>query len=228
MAGGGGRGRASAYDEAVRLLAVRALSTAEVRTRLARRGHAPGEIESAVRALIERRYLDDRALAYNVGSFLAARRKHGRVRVAVELARRALPRETVHEAIERVFGDIDEEALVLEAARAGARALGRSKREARDVRARLSRSLLRRGFSHGLVLGAVARVMAGMDAGDEVSPRTGTEGIASPAGDEDVPAVGDTVSGTRGRAGRVRERTTRSRTSDEETDVQGSEDDDDF
>lgn len=141
----------SAYDEAVRMLAARALSVAEVETRLARRGHPPPEIESAVRALRERRYLDDAALAYNVGSFLAARRRFGRIRVAAALARRGVPPEAAREALERVYGEIDEESLAFEVAGAAARSAGGSTRSPRAARERLARSLLRRGFPREVV-----------------------------------------------------------------------------
>src|SRR5436190_24387744 len=51
--------RMSAYLDGVKLLARRELSEAQVRQRLARRGHEPGAIDEAVAKLREERALDD-------------------------------------------------------------------------------------------------------------------------------------------------------------------------
>jgi regulatory protein len=150
---GGKDGRPRAYDAAVRLLAPRALTVHEVRTRLARRGYPSVDADEAIATLLERGYLDDRALAYNVATILAERRLFGKPRVAAELARRGVAAAAIGDAVERAFAGLDEDAMALRAAARGGRGLPDDERG----RERMARALLRRGFSRG----AVARVLRG-------------------------------------------------------------------
>lgn len=154
---GGREGRPRAYEAGVRLIAPRALTVHEVRTRLARRGYSVEETQAAVEELSSRGFLDDRTLAYNVATTLAERRLYGKSRVAAELARRGVAADAIGEALERAFAGLDEDAMARKAASRRAGAVPVDKR----ARERMARALLRRGFSRG----AVARALGGETAG---------------------------------------------------------------
>ena len=140
----------------MRLLAARPLTIQEVRQRLVRGGHEAAEIDRTIRGLLSRGYLDDRLLAYNLASSLAARRLYGRVRVQAELRRRGVPKDTIAEAVEKAFADLDEDGMAL----AAARRLAPSGRipPGDKTRQRIVRSLLRRG----LPMSAVAKALRSM------------------------------------------------------------------
>lgn len=142
----------AALDAAMSMLAVRALTESEVRTRLAARGYLREPINSAVAALLARSYLDDPALAYNVAVF-RAKRLYGPSRVTGELRRRGLVQNLVAGTVARVFAELDEDALALAAA---VKLLGRLRRPGRGgARHTVAAALARRGFSRG----AVAKAM---------------------------------------------------------------------
>src|SRR4029450_1338933 len=61
---GGREGGPRAYEGGGGLMAPRALTVHEVRTRLARRGYSVEETQAAVEELSSRGFLDDRTLAY--------------------------------------------------------------------------------------------------------------------------------------------------------------------
>ena len=148
-------------EEAARLLAARSLSVRELRERLERRGHPARDIEAALGALQSRGYLDDLALAYNAASVMAARRAYGRTRVAAELRRRGIADETAAEALRRVFAEVDEDGVALEAARrlgpVPAGPAGRRKMQ------QIARTLLRKGLSRS----AVGRALRSLGEGAE-------------------------------------------------------------
>ncbi len=157
--------RRSAEETALRLLATRSLTVHEIRSRLALRGHGPAEVERVVASLLSRGYLDDRLLAYNLASSLAARRLYGRARVAAELRRRGVPDDAIAEALDRAFAELDEDELALAAARRLAPG-GRSP-SGDKARQRIARSLLRRGLARGSVVRAL-RTVAGEEAAAQV------------------------------------------------------------
>ena len=150
------RSARSAYDAAVRMLAARALTVREIRDRLRRKGFGDPEISSAVASLVERGYLDDRTLAYNV-ALARARRLYGKARIEAELKRRGVAQDLAGEAAGNAFEELDEDEL---AAKAAARAAAGRGKAGRDP-AGTARSLLRRGFSRGAVAKAVRAVGAG-------------------------------------------------------------------
>jgi len=145
----------------VRLLAARALSAEELRSRLRRRGFSEEDASAALVSVSEQGYLDDRALAYTMVAS-RAKRLLGRPRIAAELKRRGIEAGIVEEALRQTFADLDEDDL---AGRAAAKLLpgGRAPRDERE-KGRIIRALARRGFSTGSILRALAR--AGAAAGN--------------------------------------------------------------
>jgi len=93
-------GAAAAYERALRALARRALSEAELRAALAREGHSAEDIEAASLRLRQVGYLDDGRLAEQVVRS-HARRGHAARRAEDELVRRGIERGSIDGALER-------------------------------------------------------------------------------------------------------------------------------
>ncbi|ADV67653.1 Regulatory protein recX [Deinococcus maricopensis DSM 21211] len=127
---------------AFRALAARALSVAELRTRLLRRAANAEDAESVLARVQELGYLDDAALARQV----AGRSGVGRHRVRADLTRRGVDADTTQQALE--VRDDDREAQ--EAAALLERQLPRFLR-ARDPRGSAFAFLARRGFGSGVI-----------------------------------------------------------------------------
>lgn len=131
----------SPRDDAIRLLARREYSRAELVERLARRGHEPGDVADALASLAEEGLQSDARFAE---SFLRSRvmRGQGPLKIRSELERRGLDRERIR----TVFADEEEEvdwfALAREALAKRFTGPGDSPRE----RARRERFLASRGF----------------------------------------------------------------------------------
>jgi regulatory protein len=155
-----------AYEAALRMLAARALTVREIRQRLRRKGFQEPEITSAAARLVERGYLDDRALAYNV-ALARARRLYGRSRIEAELKRRGVATALAGEAAGKAFEELDEDELAAKAALKTAAARGRSGADPGGV----ARSLLRRGFPRGAVAKALRALEAVTPAGAGPAPR---------------------------------------------------------
>ena len=132
-----GEAPAGAYDTAVRLLAARAHTARELRTKLLRRGHSPDEVGVILDRLREGGYLDDAAYA----RALVGRRSSGRGAraIAAELAARGVDRETARGALAEL--GIEDQ---LQAAQA---LIERLRRAGPLDHQRVGARLLRRGFS---------------------------------------------------------------------------------
>jgi regulatory protein len=126
------------YDIAVRLLAQRQHSQAELRQKLARRGCEPAEVDTALRRLAELGYLDDGAYA----SALVARRARSRgpAAIAAELAARGVARATAAAAV----AELDRDEMLRAARRLVAASAGVDP-------TRLAGRLQRRGFPADVV-----------------------------------------------------------------------------
>ncbi len=131
------------YAAAVRALAQRGHTEAELRRKLGRRAAAADALEAALARLRDHGYLDDARVAESYTRFQKEVRHHGRLRVLRELRARGVAAAAAEAAVRRQFPAAGEDALV--------RAFLRSKRLARpqDERAaaRLYRKLLTAGFS---------------------------------------------------------------------------------
>jgi len=166
----------SALDDAVRLLSRRPRTRAEVRDRLARRGHPAGEIDDALARLAARGIVDDAALARHWIEVRAARRGYGPGRLIRELESRGVPPEVARRALEDSVREgavepreiLDREAVKRVAALRGDRG--------RRAYARVYNSLLRAGFDPGEIHEALARHFSGPVDGPDASPTgTGTD-----------------------------------------------------
>lgn len=135
-----------AYDRALNLLAFQARSARELRRRLVQKGEEPALAEAAVARLVERGLLDDADYARQLTRSKVLGAGASKRRVQQELFRKGVARETADAAIAEVFEDeqVDEQAIVDEAARKKVRALGKLDPETR--RRRLYGFLARKGY----------------------------------------------------------------------------------
>lgn len=149
----------SLYQIAIRALARRARSSAEIRALLLRRKAAKADIESVIHRLRDHGFLDDVRFAR---SFVASRiedRLEGRARVRRDLAARRVRPDVAEEALRSGFEAVDEAQLLRQYLRRKLRvskplnssaALGTIKPSAVQA---LYRRLLRAGFRSDTIVG---------------------------------------------------------------------------
>ena len=126
------------------MLARRELSEAQVRQRLARRDHPPGDIEDAVDRLKRDRSIDDERVAGVIARTETAVRKRGRLRVRRRIEAAGIASALAERAVEEVFRDVDGDALLEAALRKRLRGAERITDDRQF--ARLWRYLLGQGF----------------------------------------------------------------------------------
>jgi regulatory protein len=137
------------YTTALRALMRRAHSIHEMKDYLARRANDPEQIGPIIARLRESRYLDDARYATDYARLHAQGRRQGRFRIARELRGRGVPDQHINAALDAVFAETDESALVR----------ARLKRRLAHLRlpldqrkiSSLYRSLLAAGFSADLI-----------------------------------------------------------------------------
>jgi regulatory protein len=143
----------SAYSDGLRLLARRELTTAQLRERLLARDHPPTDVDEALGRLRETGALDDRRAARAYASLSARVKGHGRRRVARELEAAGVDAVTARAALDDVFDEVDETALLDKALDKRLHGPIRDEPQFR----RLLQHLLRRGFSSSDALAALKK-----------------------------------------------------------------------
>ena len=152
---------ADAYVTALKMLARRELSEAQVRTRLARREFESDVIDEAVARLQAVRALDDRRTALACARTEAHVKRHGRRRALRTVEALGIDRGVARTAVAEVFDEVDEDALIAQALDRKLRQPSpqASARQAVAVEAavarRLYRYLLAQGFDAGRVHAAI-------------------------------------------------------------------------
>lgn len=142
------------YDAALRLLATRPRSVAEVRQRLRRRGAADQEAAEVIARLREEGLLDDAAFAAYWRENRETFRPRSRRLLQAELRQKGVEADVARAAV----AGLDEEE---QAYRAGLRRVGSLAREDEVVfRRRLEDHLRRRGFGYEVTVQAVRRLWA--------------------------------------------------------------------
>jgi regulatory protein len=144
---------ADAYVDGLKLAAGRELSEAQLRQRLARKGHAQQEIDTAVARLKEERAIDDARVAETIARTETSTRRRGKLRVRMQIERAGISTSTARKAVDDVFGELDADTL-LEAALTR-RMLGRERIEDDKEFQRLYRYLLNQGFDGERVMSAL-------------------------------------------------------------------------
>jgi regulatory protein len=100
------------YTDAVKLLARRELSEAQLRQRLARRKHDTNAVDAAIERLREERALDDDRVAEAIARSQTALRRRGKLRVRMEIERAGIAAATARRVVDEVFADLDADALL--------------------------------------------------------------------------------------------------------------------
>jgi regulatory protein len=145
----------AARVDALRMLARRELSEAQVRQRLARRGHEQPAIDAAVTALRDQRSIDDTRTAEAIARTEVGVHRRGRRRVRLALEGAGIESAVANRAIQTVFEELDD-AELLEASLA--RRLRPGARITTDQEfGRLYRYLLGQGFEPDRVVAVLQR-----------------------------------------------------------------------
>jgi regulatory protein len=139
----------TAYQRALRRLARRDQSVAELRRALLERGHEEPEVENALERLRRERYLDDAGFAERFARSRMTHQGLGRLRVRQGLRQRGVDRSTTEAGITAALGEVDERELLDGLARRYWRQHARVEPSRRLPR--LWAFLLRRGFAPALV-----------------------------------------------------------------------------
>lgn len=145
--------REAARAVAFRFLGFAARSRAEIEKRLERDEFASEIIASVVEELEALGYLDDTRFARDWVADRADRKKYGRTRLAAELQRKGVDRETIRETLETVE-DTEERERALQAARSKwqpHRMEGADRETILAEKRRLANFLQRRGFSWPII-----------------------------------------------------------------------------
>jgi regulatory protein len=145
----------TAYLDALRMLARRELSEAQIRQRLARREHDLDAIDAAVTRLRDERAIDDARVAAAIARTQASVKRRGKLRVRRQIEQAGILPATVRQAVDDVFGALDEDAL-LEAA-LGKRLRGRETIADDAEFRRLYRFLIGQGFEPDRVMAVLKK-----------------------------------------------------------------------
>jgi regulatory protein len=142
--------RRKTFERAVKLLAAKPRSVAELRERLLRGRGADEEIvETVIARLREYGYLNDERLAFSYASYKVKQRPVGRRRLERDLKFKKVESAVANEALEMVFAETPEEQLIDQAIAKRLRLRGKPKNRA-EIKS-LFDHLLRQGFEFELV-----------------------------------------------------------------------------
>ena len=142
--------RRKTFERAVKLLAAKPRSVAELRERLLQqRGTSKAVVETVIARLREYGYLDDERYAFSYASSKVKQRPVGRRRLERDLKFKKIENNVAAEALELVYSETPEEQLIDRAIEKRIRLRGRPKDRA-DAK-KLFDHLLRQGFSFELV-----------------------------------------------------------------------------
>ena len=142
--------RRKTFERAVKLLAAKPRSVAELRERLLRGKNADAEIvETVISRLREYGYLNDEHFAFCYASYKVKQKPVGRRRLERDLKLKKIDNSVANEALEMVYGETPEEQLIDEAITKRLQLRGKPKNRAEAKS--LFDHLLRRGFAFELV-----------------------------------------------------------------------------
>jgi len=141
--------RARAFQRAVKLLAAKPRSVAELRERLLERCSNKAIVETVIARLREYGYLDDERYALGYESAKLRQQPIGRRRLQQSLQLKKVDRAVAEEALDQVFAETPEDELIDRAVGKRVRLRGRPKTRAEAKS--LFDHLLRQGFPFELV-----------------------------------------------------------------------------
>jgi regulatory protein len=160
--------RRKTFARAVKLLAAKPRSVAELRERLQRGKGVKADktiVETVIARLREYGYLDDERLAFSYASSKVKQRPVGRRRLQRDLKLKQIENTVADEALELVYAETPEDQLIDRAIEKRIRVRGRPKDRAEAKS--LFDHLLRQGFGFELVSEKVRLALQYTDDGDE-------------------------------------------------------------
>jgi regulatory protein len=138
------------YIAALKMLARRELSEAQLRQRLMRRQHDADAIEAAIARLTADRSLDDERVAGAIARSETGLKKRGRYRVTRQIEAAGIAPSIARRVVEETFAAIDADVLLGEAL--ARRLRGKTRVEDEKEFSRLYRYLVAQGFEPDRVL----------------------------------------------------------------------------
>ena len=142
--------RRRTFERAVKLLAAKPRSIAELRERLLQGKGINGEVvETVISRLQEYGYLNDERFAFSYASYKVKQKPVGRRRLERDLKLKKVESGVANEALEMVYSETSEEQLIDQAIAKRLRIRGRPKN--RTEAKSLFEHLLRQGFQFELV-----------------------------------------------------------------------------
>ncbi len=145
------KAREKVFATALKILAARPRSERQLRERLLSTPWAePEAVDSCIERLTELGYVNDRAFAETYANHRVTMKPVGRSRVARELAGKKVARETINKALDDVFEEASEEALIDRAIEKRVRTHGRP--EDQGGSKRMFDHLARLGFQYDLII----------------------------------------------------------------------------
>lgn len=148
------KSRTRTLQRAVKLLAAKPRSVAELRERLLEKEWTTEEAaDYAIAKLSEYGYLNDEQFALGYAAARVRQKPVGRGRLARDLQMKKIDRELAEQTLEKVFAETSESELIDRAIERRTRLRGRP--TTRQETKSLFDHLLRRGFSYDLIIGKV-------------------------------------------------------------------------
>jgi regulatory protein len=163
------KARSRTMQRAVKLLAAKPRSVAELRERLLEKEWTDESVvEAVLKKLGEYGYLNDERFAFGYASYRVRQKPVGRQRLQRDLQMKKVSRETADEALNLVFEETPEETLIDRAIekRTRLRGLPQTRSEIKS----LIDHLLRQGFSYELVSNKVRKLSSASLDEEEAPP----------------------------------------------------------
>src|SRR5438045_3101003 len=160
------KARERTLQRAVKLLAAKPRSVAELRERLLEKEWAnEASVTYALAKLKGYGYLDDERFAFGFASYRVRQKPVGRQRLARDLKTKKVSKETADAALELVYQETPEEELIERAIEKRVRLRGRpaTRRETKS----LYEHLLRLGFPYDLIIRKVREASSAADVDEE-------------------------------------------------------------
>ena len=156
---------------ALKALGGRAHSTGELREKLRRRAARAADVDEVLARLREHGYLDDARYAEGFAAARLANDKLARARVVQDLRQRRVAPALAEQTVQKLYQDVDEEALIEDWVRRKYRLAPREGlfRDEKDLAAAYRR-LKRAGFRTGNIVGVLKRFARNPDLLDGFEP----------------------------------------------------------
>lgn len=155
------KARKRTMERAVRLLAARARSVGELKTRLLEKQWTNEEIVDAVlKTLEEHKFVNDEQFAHDLAASKLRQKPQGKRKLQQTLSQKQLDKETVSNALEQVYEETPESDLVEQAIKKRIRLKGAP--ETRDDTKKFYYYLMRQGFNYGLISEKMRQIVKDM------------------------------------------------------------------